>query len=264
MKNILVVTSSDSLSHLLSNEIQETQVNCNIFYAHDFKAAAKWLVQYTIDLFMIEEHPLNVSMESVTGFQLMQKIRQFSKYCFTPIFFFPKSEKSTLYAYQRFHCFACFESPLNMAQLRISLRKALTYETPRYNCQDLFFKTDGTLYHIAVREIVYFVCSRSGVHLHTTDGQIHTFAYQTCENLLKTIDSPDFVQCSKGIVINKNYVEAIDGPNQSIYFYHISDVVEFGKNFCEELFQALGIATAYRHSKYPKIRQNTPPKPEVK
>ena len=87
--------------------------------------------------------------------------------------------------------------------------------------------------------IVYIENGRSGRVIHTTADERY-LPYKPVKEILKELDSDDFVQCNRFVIVNRNYVETIDSVNRYVTFKNRTDSVEIGltykKNFLRRVF----------------------------
>lgn len=250
MKNILISLHSPQLTVLIEKKCKDILEGCKIFNCSTYNMAIETLMNTTIDLFLIEDFISHSKFDSVMGFELMNKIRMIQKYLFTPIFFFSKLEKSILYAFQTFHCFACLEYPCNSEQLSRQLKTALYYQTPRDLNRDIYFKKDGILYNITMNKIIYIKCSRSGTLILCKGKPSQTFSYYTCQQILDYLDSENFLQCNKSSIVNISYIDHIDDVNHLISFSNTTNEIELGSCYKESLFQSLHIPLHKKGRKY--------------
>ena len=64
--------------------------------------------------------------------------------------------------------------------------------------------------------------------LETTRGR-QKILYRSCRALLEELDSPQFIFCSRSIIVNKNYIERVDAANGYVYLRGIEYAVPMGK-----------------------------------
>lgn len=75
--------------------------------------------------------------------------------------------------------------------------------------------------------------------IHTTADERY-LPYKPVKEILKELDSDDFVRCNRFVIVNRNYVETIDSVNRYVTFKNRTDSVEIGltykKNFLRRVF----------------------------
>ena len=80
---------------------------------------------------------------------------------------------------------------------------------------------------------------QSGRVIHPTADERY-LPYKPVKEILKELDSDDFVQCNRFVIVNRNYVETIDSVNRYVTFKNRTDSVEIGltfkKNFLRRVF----------------------------
>ena len=86
------------------------------------------------------------------------------------------------------------------------------------------------LLRLQKEDIVYIENGRSGRVIHTMADERY-LPYKPVKDILKELDSEDFVQCNRFTIVNRNHVETIDSVNRYITFKSRTDQVELGLTF---------------------------------
>lgn len=241
MKNILVAVHSPKIKSIISRLITKSFNNSDVTYCENYDSSINTMINTTIDVFLIEDFLVHNYSEATMGFKLMEKIREIEKYKFTPIFFFSNLEKSSLYAYEEFHCFGCYEYPFNINSLHKNMKIALSYQSPRNNNTRLHFKKDGLIFPIPINTILYIQCNRKGTYLQCMQSSLEEFPYRTCRQILNLLDSSNFIQCNKSTIVNKNQIKTIDLANQMIVLNNTNTSIELGLSYKNNIFHELEI-----------------------
>lgn len=241
MKNILISIHTRQILTIIQDNYSPQLHNLNIFQTNNYSEACEKILNFTIDIFFIEDYIPHEHSESIMGFQLMKKIRQIKKYRFTPIFFFSKLENSILYAYHEFHCFSCLEYPFNKEKFSNDFNLAIAYLTPREDHHDIYFKQNGIFYHFPINTIIFIKCQRLRILLARYKNKLEMYSYHSCKQLLETLDSIHFIQCAKGTIVNQKYIKSIDESTHQIKLIGTNEILIIGHNFRKSFYEAIEI-----------------------
>lgn len=97
------------------------------------------------------------------------------------------------------------------------------------------FRKDGILYPIKIKNIVYMEIVNHIMYIHMSGGSVLDIPYVTCKQVLSDDDSGLLIQCSRSIIVNREYVMAVDLPNQFIIFKDNHGRVDIGKTFKKKM-----------------------------
>lgn len=166
-------------------------------------------------------------------------IREVERYHFTPIIFITGLEDPSLYAYSDVQCYSYVEKPYDVVQLAEIIKEALAIPTEPSDTNRMYYRREGMLWRLCKEDIVYIENRRSGRVIHTTTDERY-LPYKPVKDILKELNSDDFVQCNRFVIVNRNHVETVDPVNRYITFKDRKDVVEIGmtykKNFLRRMF----------------------------
>ena len=102
----------------------------------------------------------------------------------------------------------------------------------------LKFRKDGIILAVERARIVYVESINHILNIHTTND-VMRIPYKTIKDFLEEVDSNDFLQCSRSIVVNRRYVHNVDLVNRVIQFQEGMGRVDIGimyKNQVKEMF----------------------------
>ena len=162
--------------------------------------------------------------------QFAEYIRTISKYKYTPIIFITALEDPELHAYSDLHCYYYVEKPYDARKVSEVISEALEFPGTKKEPSSVFFRKDGILYKKEISEIIYIENSRSGQTVHCTNGNLK-LSYKPSKVIMKELGSDRFIQCSRYIILNKDYIDKIDIVNRYIQLKGFKEQIEFGGAF---------------------------------
>jgi DNA-binding LytR/AlgR family response regulator len=186
-----------------------------------------------LDIILIPEHA-----DDVTGLKFAQEIRKVKKYQFTPIVFITALGDPRLYSYSYLHCWKYIEKPFNVEQVQQTVLEALDFPIEDDMERSVYFRKDGIIFAKKLKDIIYIEDSRRKILVYCKNDVIEV-PYNTFDKILKELDTKQFIQCSRYVIINKSYISEIDYSNLYIKLKHVDKSIEIGKilksNLREEL-----------------------------
>ncbi len=94
--------------------------------------------------------------------------------------------------------------------------------------RQIYFRKGGTLEAVFINDIIMAQGKERDIILETTKGR-QKILYRSCRALLEELDSPQFMFCSRSIIVNQNYIERVDAVNGYLYLSGIEYAVPMGK-----------------------------------
>lgn len=227
MKTILILEDNQSSLDMLVKIVGEVDLEIEVRSATNLEQAYIHMIKGSIDLFLIDIILDSHNSGDVSGIKFVEYIRQQKKYEYTPVIFVTSLDDPMLYSSRDFHCYSYIEKPYNAAHVRKTIREALLMPLQPERSESIYFRNNGLLYKKEKSKIVYIENSRRCRIIHATDGDVK-LAYLPCKDILAELDSERFIQCSRYVIINKDYIEHIDIANRYIKMRGCSEVVEIG------------------------------------
>lgn len=230
-KNVLIVNGNEQYSEELRRMVLDVNPYPNVVIVHEVLAAYDYLMNNTIDLFILETvlHPEKPG--DISGIRLAEQIRGVKKYALTPMIFVTMKEDPERYAYEELNCLGYFVKPFRIERFKDKVGRGLCYHTSRNEDKALFFRKSGCIYPIRVSDIAYIVSASPGMDIHTADGKVIEVMYKTYQNLLDEADSECLFQCNRSVVVNRNYVRSLDFPAGRITLKNGLGAVEIGRTY---------------------------------
>lgn len=226
MKKILILEDKEIHIKILENILKDIS-DIQVLVASTIEVAYKLAMENTINLFLIDIILDTEVRGDVSGLKFVEAIREIPKYSFTPLIFITSLEDPKLFAYRELHCFGYIEKPIDPTTVKKLIEKALKFPTCENKDKNIYFRSDGVMYAINSKDIIYIENSRRKLLVHTTKDKF-TVPYKTCKDVLRELDSSNFIQCSRYTIINKDFVELIDYANRYIKLRGIDEEVEIG------------------------------------
>ncbi|MGE6219463.1 LytR/AlgR family response regulator transcription factor [Nubsella zeaxanthinifaciens] len=172
--------------------------------------AMAYLLNKKVDLLL-----LDVDMPKINGIELTAAVRtQVDKLVFTTA--------HTKYAFEAFEHLAdaYLLKPFSLAKFVATLHRLYpkTKETEKtqpetISEEDFIFvkaKQDSKLVKVKLKELIVIESKNNYVELQAVDRQVIT--YMTLSELAKKLNGqPDFIQVQRSFIINKHYIEYVDG-----------------------------------------------------
>lgn len=233
-KNVLIVEDNKPALEMLQQIVEEIGTEIKIYTASNSLEAYQKAIQYTIDVFLIDIILDTKKNADVSGIEFAQQVRNIEKYMFTPMIFTTSLIDPKLYAFTNLHSYAYLEKPYDPKEVKKIMIKALEYTTQRETEKTLFFRRDGLLFAVNIPEIIYIENSLHSLTIQTINEKMK-MPYKSCKKLLEEIDSKDFVQCSRFIIVNMKYVAASDLVNRYLILKDDLGSLEIGTVYIKKV-----------------------------
>ena len=88
--------------------------------------------------------------------------------------------------------------------------------------------------------MIYATSARHALHIHTRKKDNIVIPYLTVKQFLADAASRDFIQCSRGTVINKKQVISVDLTRKKIYLQGEDEPLEIGGTFVAAIRELFG------------------------
>ena len=163
----------------------------------------------------------------MSGAEFVQKLRGVDKYYFTPVIIVTGLYDTKNFLYSETHCFQFVEKPFDPKRMEKYIEKAIKFQTRNEGDENWYYRMDGMVGAVPVREIIYAASRNQEMTVATKREKIH-IPYKTCRELLNELDNSDFEMCKRGVVVHRKYIKRIDPVNRYIYLHGCDDVLEIG------------------------------------
>lgn len=238
MKKVLILEDNGLMLECLSGIVQEVGVKTEALPFDNAKDACQCALKSTIDLFIIDIMLEAHKSGDTSGLSFVEDIRRIKRYGFTPAIIVTALYDQKLITYEELHCYSFIEKPFDKDRLKGLIEEALAFPGTDSGTKTLKFRKDGIILAVERARIVYVESINHILNIHTTND-VMRIPYKTIKDFLEEVDSNDFLQCSRSIVVNRRYVHNVDLVNRVIQFQEGMGRVDIGimyKNQVKEMF----------------------------
>ena len=237
-KNILILEDRETHRAALCKIVTGLSKDIEVYEAEDIQTAYRIAMIEHIHLFLLDIILCPQIQGDTMGLDFAREIRKVKKYHFTPIIFITSLEDPKLYTYSHLHCWQYIEKPFDPNNVKETILEALDVPMEDDKERSVYFRKDGIIYAVQVENIIYIENKRRKIIIHCKD-EILEIPYKTCEEIMKEIDSENFVQCSRYVIVNKFYIKQIDYPNRYLKLKYIDELIEISVSFKNKLKEKL-------------------------
>lgn len=233
MKYVLILEDNRRARAALVRAIRGIGGNIGILEAETEDEAQDYLFNYQINLFILDIILTPWIPGDVSGIRFAEKVREIESYLFTPIIFTTALEDPKWYAFQNLHSFSYLEKPFSMKEAVELITIALKYPGPEEKRRVEYFRKDGILIAVNLRNVTHVEACRHILTIYTED-EVLDIPYITIRQFLKLCRNDGFFQCSRSTVINRDFIKSIDLPRRYIQLKN-GTLVEIGPSFVEKI-----------------------------
>ncbi|MFQ9514275.1 MAG: LytR/AlgR family response regulator transcription factor [Eubacterium sp.] len=234
MKRVLILEDKEIHRMTLIKMLKEIDESLEVYDAGTVAEAYKISMENMINLFLVDIIIEPEVRGDVSGLKFVEAIRKIPYYSFAPIIFITSLEDPEMCAYRELHCYGYIEKPFDKEEVKSLIYQALKFPQKDNNSINVYFRKDGVVYAIKKEEIIYIEISRKEILIHTEKENIK-MPYMPVKQLLKELNSENFIQCNRGCIINKTFVEYIDYVNRYIKICDREEYVEIGRTMKEKV-----------------------------
>lgn len=230
IKKVLILEDNLQTAQTLTAIVKENEQKITVQHTSSVQEAYRISIEETIDVFIIDIILQMTKPGDTSGIKFAAAIRKIEKYYFTPMLFITALADPELYAYRDLHCFGYIEKPFSREQVKKLLTKALHYKTKYFEDSNIYFRKDGILYSVKLSQIVYIQVQHHRMYI-VREKDTMEIPYKTLKSVLQEIDSPNFLQCNRHTILNRNYIEYIDLSNYYIKMIDKKELLEIGARY---------------------------------
>ena len=240
MKKILILEDNIAAVEHLKVLIDELEVKCEVYSTCDLKDAYQYILENTVDLFIIDIILDTSRPGDTSGLKFVENLRKIGKYEFTPVIFITSLEDSKLYTYENLQCHRFIEKPFDSQLVKKTIEKCLRFPSKEREKKTLYFRKDGIVLAVDLEKLVYAECINHIMHIHLDNGEILKIPYVTLKKLLSDTAEYDIIQCSRNTLVNRAFMHNVDNTNRFIQLKGNRGRLEIGIMFrtrIKEIFQ---------------------------
>lgn len=238
-KKCLVIEDNSTQRKRIKQLLRETSGDVKIYDVDNLQDAYKIMLENQIDLFVVDIVLDTDRRGDLSGVKLVSILRSIPQYRFTPVIFITSLEDPKLYAYSSLHCFGYLEKPFNRGDAKKLFHNALGYIAPKFENDILCMRKDGVLYPFKIDRIVYIESRNRLIKIHWDDGSTEDMPYMTCQQLLEEANNSSLLQCSRGVIVNKDYVKVVDKLNHTLELKGFPERLEIGVAYVAQVLKEL-------------------------
>lgn len=240
MKKVLILEDKKENIGYLVNIIRDMGKEIEIYETTETGKAYQIALEKNVDVFLLDIVLKPEKVGDMSGMVFADRIRQVEKYKFTPIIFLTALGDPELHAYKELHCYGYLTKPYNKEKLTKLLEEALTFEQHKEDNKNIYFKKDGIFFAKKMQDIVYIKSSAGKMFIKTTKDELE-ISYKSNSQVIKELDSEDFIKCNRSVLVNKAFIASIDSTNRYIQLKDGYGTLEIGtimkKDFLKEIFR---------------------------
>lgn len=240
MKKILILEDKEENVRYLMKVIEDMGKEIEIYETTQTGKAYEIALEKNIDVFLLDIVLKPEKPGDMSGMVFADRLRQVEKYKFTPIIFLTALGDPELHAYKELHCYGYLTKPYNKEKLTKLLEEALTFEQYKEENKNIYFKKEGIFFAKKIKDIVYIKSSAGKMFIKTTKDELE-ISYKSNSQVMKELDSENFIKCNRSVVVNKDYIESIDSTNRYIQLKDGYGTLEIGtilkKEFLKGIFR---------------------------
>lgn len=237
-KQILIVEDNKAAMELVCRLLEDIE-NTVILKSQDSEHAYRYAIEYNIDLFIVDIILNTSALADISGLKFIEGIRSIERYKFTPIIVTTSLEDPKFHAYSHLHCFRYFEKPYDKEEFQKAVIEALEYKSVKKTKEFYYYKNDGVLYSVKIKDIVYFQSVSRTTYIHCKNNRVLRAPYKSNKNILLELNSEMFLKCSNNTIVNIEYIKGIDTANRYVMLVENFGFLDIGprikKRFLKEL-----------------------------
>lgn len=240
VKNVLILEDNRASMEMLVQLFEELEIHTNVYKAANLEEAYPIVHSQGIDLFVLDIVLDTSVLGDISGIKFAEELRKMEKYRFTPIIFITCLEDPELYAYRNIHSYGYLEKPFLVKETKKLLLDALKYKAMQEEDKNLYFRKDGILFSIKESEIVYVESKGHILGIHSKKDVLK-IPYKTCKEMKEVLNAEKFVQCSRSVIVNRDYIRGIDRVNRYIILKDEMGNIDIGGKYGKELMELVEV-----------------------
>ena len=238
MKKILIIEDDLEEVNALIETVKRVDDTVKVMTTDKLGEALEYAVSNNISLFLVDIVLMPKKKTDTSGIDFVEAIRNMPKYKYIPVIFVSSLDDPRLHAYQDLHCYRYIQKPVLYKEVEDTVREALEFSRFVDDEKPLRLKQNNILYSIPKSDIIY-ADSHAAKMVIVTEKEKFGFYYLTCRDLLKQLDSEDFIQCSRSAIVNRKRIIEVNRTKETVRLRCSDDLVRVGKSFKKEFFRKI-------------------------
>lgn len=237
-RNVLIIEDNRACMEALAELTRKCDTVGAVFCVDNSAEGYQCAMDYEIDLFLVDIILDSKNKQDVSGIRLVDKLRKYKRYEFTPVIFITSLVDQAMNAFHNLHCYDYIEKPFDFEKVGKIISTALKAPLcDDRDCGVFYYRKDGVLYALNIDRMIYLEACFRNVIIYTLDETIE-IPYMSLKSLMKDLPRKLFIQCSRNVVVNRRFIEYVDKVNQIVKLRN-GKLVKIGgrmkKGFFEEL-----------------------------
>ena len=240
MRKILILEDNPQEQREIAALIDTIESPTEVVCCADTREAYVCALEGNIDLFIVDVILKPDQQRDTSGLKFVENIRGVTRYEFAPVVILTCLEDLKSYSYDNLHCYAFIEKPFVAEHLRKTIVECLRSPRMPERERTLYYRKDGAIMVVQREDVIYATSARHALHIHTRKKDNIVIPYLTVKQFLADAASRDFIQCSRGTVINKKQVISVDLTRKKIYLQGEDEPLEIGGTFVAAIRELFG------------------------
>lgn len=238
MTTVLILEDCKESITALTTIMKEYSEDIHVLFAHSVQEAKVHLSKnLQIDIFLLDINLDLNNQEDQSGLTFARKLREVSKYAFTPIVFITSIAELELVSYRETQCYSYLIKPYDKEAVLTILKKVMT-NSQAEEAKRITIKKNGVNYRIKVEEILCIEAIPRGVRLYLLEESLD-LKYTSIKQILEKLPEELFVQCHRMYVVNLNAIDYVDTVNRMIQVKGVKLMIEIGVTYKTEMRRLL-------------------------
>lgn len=229
-RNILVLEDNFVNMQLIKRIVHTVDGVGEVFCTDRVSDAYQIVMEKSIDLFLIDIILNLKEPGDVSGIRFIEKLRKIPQYQFAPVIIITQLYDQALTAFHDLHCYGYIEKPYDENRLRSLIKSALKIPLAnKVESEFYYYRKDGILFSIECAKIMYVEAVARRLRIHT-QMDIIEIPNKSMKELLGELPSSIFVQCHRGIVVNRRYIGSLDKTNRIVTMKN-GELLDVGRKY---------------------------------
>ena len=234
MKNVLIVSANEYIRNTLSQIVSKQENKLRIFQTNNITKACEIILVNNIELMLVEDSLNKNHPNNMEGLMFIEKVREIEHYAFVPIIVISSASNMELYIYKKLHCYGFLDKSFSNESAAELIKDALRYQKRKKYKEYICLKDGGVVYPVSIREILYIEHRNRNMYIHTLSKELK-IPYYTCKEIMNELYDCKFELCARGVLVNLNYIDALDVGNRSVILKDSYGTLVWGRTYIKSL-----------------------------
>lgn len=234
MTTVLILEDCIESQKALAAIMKEYRADIHALFASSYQEALTCLKNESqIDIFFLDINLNGSDPLDKGGLLFAKKVREISRYAFTPIVFITSAAELELVSYRETQCYSYLIKPYEKESV-VSVLDKVTKTTKQSASQQITVKKDGINYRLNVSDIICIEAVKRGICLHLKKEDLE-LRYSSIKKIMDQLPKEEFIQCHRMFVVRAEAVDYVDLVNQIVHLKEYDGAVEIGVTYKNEI-----------------------------